>query len=112
MPEILYPKQSKNALMLSLVTQTKLMDIPYIQSSSLSVSESALSEAQHILTDGNYSLIIDAIFGFSFQPPVRDPFGAILAALSSNKIPIFSIDIPSGDCCLFLTSIVVYKYYL
>lgn len=74
-----------------LVTQTELMNIPYIN-----LSTSKLNEAQNILTSGNYSLIVDAIFGFSFQPPVRDPFGAILVALSISKIPIFSIDIPSG----------------
>jgi NAD(P)H-hydrate epimerase len=44
-----------------------------------------------------YNLIIDAIFGFSFKPPIREPFIKILKGISEQKdVPIFSIDIPSG----------------
>ncbi|KAI1724681.1 NAD(P)H-hydrate epimerase [Ditylenchus destructor] len=80
-PSILYPKPSKNDLMNRLVKQTTLMDIPYIES------------LPKVL---NYSLIVDAIFGFSFKPPIREPFGDILKAISKSPIPIISIDIPSG----------------
>lgn len=41
-------------------------------------------------------VILDAIFGFSFQPPVRAPFDAVLPLLSKSKLPIVSVDIPSG----------------
>ena len=34
--------------------------------------------------------------GFSFQPPLRPPFDVILKLIGSSKIPIFSVDIPSG----------------
>jgi len=45
----------------------------------------------------NFNLIVDAIFGFSFKPPIREPFTQIIKQLAEQKdLPIFSIDIPSG----------------
>lgn len=44
----------------------------------------------------SYSLIIDALFGFSFKPPIREPFIKIMEDLLHTKTPIASIDIPSG----------------
>lgn len=45
----------------------------------------------------NFNLIVDAIFGFSFKPPIREPFTQIIKQLAEQKdVPIFSIDIPSG----------------
>lgn len=41
-------------------------------------------------------VILDAIFGFSFKGPVRAPFDSALPLLSSSKLPIVSVDIPSG----------------
>lgn len=41
-------------------------------------------------------VILDAIFGFSFKPPVRAPFDAVLPLLTASKKPIVSVDIPSG----------------
>lgn len=41
-------------------------------------------------------VILDAIFGFSFKGPVRAPFDAALPLLSESKLPIVSVDIPSG----------------
>jgi len=41
-------------------------------------------------------VILDAIFGFSFKPPVRAPFDAVLPLLAASKKPIVSVDIPSG----------------
>lgn len=43
-----------------------------------------------------FQLVVDAIFGFSFKPPIREPFGQVLKELSQLKIPLVSIDIPSG----------------
>jgi NAD(P)H-hydrate epimerase len=37
-----------------------------------------------------------SLAGFSFAPPVRKPFDTILRLLESSKLPIVSIDIPSG----------------
>ncbi|PVZ98382.1 hypothetical protein BB558_005606 [Smittium angustum] len=41
-------------------------------------------------------LIVDALFGFGFKPPIREPFGNALKALRNTKIPIVSVDVPSG----------------
>lgn len=41
-------------------------------------------------------VVMDAIFGFSFEPPVRAPFDRILDALAESKTPIVSVDMPSG----------------
>ena len=44
----------------------------------------------------SYDLILDAVFGFSFKPPVRAPFDTLLPLLSRSQLPIVSVDIPSG----------------
>ena len=41
-------------------------------------------------------MVIDAIFGFSFSGPIRAPFDEVLPLLIQSKLPIISIDIPSG----------------
>ncbi|CAL1713222.1 unnamed protein product [Somion occarium] len=41
-------------------------------------------------------VILDAIFGFSFTPPVRAPFDSALPLITESKLPIVSVDIPSG----------------
>jgi hydroxyethylthiazole kinase-like uncharacterized protein yjeF len=62
------------------------MDIP-----TLPTSENTLSTAL-----ASSDVVLDAIFGFSFQPPVRAPFDAALPLLARAGIPIVSVDIPSG----------------
>ncbi|XP_035891163.1 NAD(P)H-hydrate epimerase-like isoform X2 [Anopheles stephensi] len=46
--------------------------------------------------EAEYGLIVDALFGFSFKPPVRDAFKPIMELLHGTKLPIVSVDIPSG----------------
>ena len=41
-------------------------------------------------------VILDAIFGFSFKPPIRAPFDSALSLIEESKLPIVSVDIPSG----------------
>ena len=41
-------------------------------------------------------VVLDAIFGFSFKPPLRSPFDQVLRLLSESRLPIVSVDIPSG----------------
>jgi len=43
-----------------------------------------------------YDMIIDAIFGFSFKPPIKQPFEIVFKAFKFIKPPIFSVDVPSG----------------
>jgi NAD(P)H-hydrate epimerase len=64
------------------------MKIPIIPPSS-DVEE--LRKALH-----HTDVILDAIFGFSFKPPIRTPFDAVLPLLNETRLPIVSVDIPSG----------------
>ncbi|KAI6179644.1 NAD(P)H-hydrate epimerase [Aphelenchoides besseyi] len=82
-PTVLYPKESKNELMGRLVTQTTKMGIEI------------LNEIPDNL-NAKFDLIVDAFFGFSFKPPIREPFGEILVKVNQSKVPVASIDIPSG----------------
>lgn len=41
-------------------------------------------------------LVVDAIFGFSFSGPLRDPFPAIISQLEETKVPVLSVDAPSS----------------
>jgi NAD(P)H-hydrate epimerase len=77
------------------------MKIPILPPSS-SPSETT---TQLTSTLSSTDVILDAIFGFSFKPPVRSPFDAALRLLdeaskgkldSEKRIPIVSVDIPSG----------------
>lgn len=47
--------------------------------------------------DEEYRLVVDAIFGFSFKGNARPPFGDALTTLVEVKIPVCSVDIPSGQ---------------
>jgi NAD(P)H-hydrate repair Nnr-like enzyme with NAD(P)H-hydrate epimerase domain len=63
-----------------------------------------------VSTASRYSLVIDAVFGFSFNasatssstPAIREPFGSILdtlqqvSALAHKHARVVSIDVPSG----------------
>lgn len=40
------------------------------------------------INDSDYSLIIDALFGFSFRPPVRESFLPIIRTLEKATVPI------------------------
>ena len=64
------------------------MSIPTMPTSD---TTAALSKAL-----SSTDVILDAIFGFSFQPPVRAPFDAVLPLLAKSGLPIVSVDIPSG----------------
>ena len=48
------------------------------------------------LENKQYEFLIDAIFGFSFKPPIRSPYDYLINELKITKIPILSVDIPSG----------------
>jgi len=84
-PTIFYPKPSNQQLMKNLVNQIESMEI-----SALSYLPDA-----HLISH-SFALIVDALFGFSFKPPVRDPFGEVLEKMKKVTIPVASIDIPSG----------------
>lgn len=92
-PIIYFPKQPKNQLYINLMTQLEGLGIRRINSTA---------EMKHLLSENNcgeVSLILDAIFGFSFKPPIREPFNEVIQYLNLPHLfntPIVSIDVPSG----------------
>jgi hydroxyethylthiazole kinase-like uncharacterized protein yjeF len=91
---VVLPKKSKGVLFDSLVQQCKDLHIP--------VAAESLPKEEYV----NYDLIIDALFGFSFKGPPREPFTSIILALaevsappsssSTAYVPVLSVDVPSG----------------
>lgn len=90
-PMIWMPKPGSKEIYKRLHRQCTNMDIPTLAASDASLAESTLSTAL-----GSSDVVLDAIFGFSFQPPVRAPFDAALPLIARADIPIVSVDIPSG----------------
>jgi len=84
-PSIFYPKRTDKDLYNNLVHQCKMMDIPFIHQMPSPAS-----------LNGDFSLVVDALFGFSFRPPVRPLFQPVLDVLAQCTTPIASVDIPSG----------------
>ena len=91
-PSVFYPKRTNKGLYHNLTKQCQKMDIPFL---------SFLPEPQLVFTA--YNAIIDAVFGFSFKGPMRSEFETVVETMISSKLPIVSIDVPSGitsDCYL------------
>jgi len=87
-PTVYMPKPGSKDYYKRLKTQCDNMNITTLESSlSVDSLRDALSSSD---------VVLDAIFGFSFKGPVRAPFDAALRLLSDSKLPIVSVDIPSG----------------
>ncbi|WVO14490.1 NAD(P)H-hydrate epimerase [Cryptococcus depauperatus] len=84
-PLVYLPKSSSKDLFQRLVKQCQNLDIPIIKD---------VEGFKQSLTQSD--IILDAIFGFSFHPPLRRPFDQVLRAITDTMIPIVSVDIPSG----------------
>ncbi|XP_047974230.1 pyridoxine/pyridoxamine 5'-phosphate oxidase 1, chloroplastic-like [Salvia hispanica] len=93
-PFVCYPKRTAKALYNGLVTQLESLSIPFLPVEDLPVDLST-----------SFDIVLDAVFGFSFQGSPRPPFDDIiqrLVALGSpnertQKPPVIvSVDIPSG----------------
>lgn len=82
-PTIVYPKQTEKPLYQGLVKQNLVYGVPVLQ-------------ALPPTFEKEFHLIVDGIFGFSFTGNVRAPFDSILKQINLSKLPIASIDIPSG----------------
>jgi NAD(P)H-hydrate epimerase len=44
----------------------------------------------------NNDLIVDSIFGFGFKGEIREPYASLIGSLVEAKVPIISVDAPSG----------------
>ncbi|XP_049532336.1 NAD(P)H-hydrate epimerase [Anopheles darlingi] len=84
-PYVYYPKRTEKELFRNLQHQAESMGITV----TTDCPDGASVEQE-------FGLIVDALFGFSFKPPVRDSFLPIMNVLQRSKLPIVSIDIPSG----------------
>jgi len=81
-PTMYYPKQSKNELCQRLRTQLEQLKVPFTDDFGDAVKKN--------------DYIIDAIFGFSFSGEVREPFPAVIEALSEHQKPVLAVDAPSS----------------
>ncbi|XP_054287282.1 NAD(P)H-hydrate epimerase [Macrosteles quadrilineatus] len=84
-PEIYYPKRTDKELYRNLTHQCIQMGIIFVN---------VLPSLEKI--NMKFDIIVDALFGFSFRPPVRSEFVEVLDSLRKTSVPICSIDIPSG----------------
>lgn len=81
-PEVYYPVRTDKPLYHNLVHQCATFEV--------TVSD-CLPENIDV-----YDVLVDALFGFSFKPPVRPNFLSVMDVLKSTRRPICSIDVPSG----------------
>ncbi|KAI0632345.1 YjeF N-terminal domain-like protein [Trametes polyzona] len=87
-PTLWYPKPGSKDIYKRLQQQCTNMKIPTLENDPDNQSlGSALSSSD---------VVLDAIFGFSFKPPVRSPFDTALPLIAKSGLPIVSVDIPSG----------------
>ncbi|KAL3486722.1 YjeF N-terminal domain-like protein [Aspergillus germanicus] len=84
-PSIYYPKPGKKDLYTRLQTQLRALSVPILTNDTEFTS--ALKDT---------SLIVDAIFGFSFGGPLRDPFPEIISQMEKARVPVLAVDAPSS----------------
>ncbi|KAK0612489.1 YjeF N-terminal domain-containing protein [Bombardia bombarda] len=82
LPAVYYPKRPKNDLYQRLAKQLEDLDVPFVDDFA-----SALKLTDHV---------VDAIFGFSFSGEVREPFPAVIQAMTDTQVPVTSVDAPSS----------------
>ncbi|KAI0670825.1 YjeF N-terminal domain-like protein [Trametes maxima] len=87
-PTIWYPKPGSKDIYKRLQQQCTNMKIQTL--------EPGLDDQSLRTALASSDVVLDAIFGFSFKPPVRSPFDTALPLISKAGLPIVSVDIPSG----------------
>ncbi|CAL9738552.1 NAD(P)H-hydrate epimerase [Monosporozyma servazzii] len=91
-PIVYYPIASKRTPFYGqLVKQLEFFQVPIL------TEEQSARWVDYLKPDKTLC-IVDAIFGFSFKPPMREPFGSIVEEMHKveDKIPIVAVDIPTG----------------
>lgn len=92
-PIVFYPKRSERTeFYKQLVHQLNFFKVPVLGQDDDETRWLSYLEPEKTLC------IVDAIFGFSFKPPMREPFQSIMSQLKKieNDIPIISVDVPTG----------------
>ncbi|XP_034824195.1 NAD(P)H-hydrate epimerase isoform X1 [Maniola hyperantus] len=82
---VYYPKRTPKPLFENLLLQCKRFGVNIIND---------LPPPEELKKD--YNVLVDALFGFSFKPPVRDALKPALDALIVSGLPVCCVDIPSG----------------
>ncbi|XP_032938053.1 yjeF N-terminal domain-containing protein 3 [Catharus ustulatus] len=87
-PTIFYPRRSPDPLFKDFTTQCEKMDIPFL---------SYLPTEVQLINDA-YNAVVDAVLGPEGTEGTEgtEPCAAILATLRHIRIPIVSLDVPSG----------------
>lgn len=79
--DIYYPKRTEKELYQNLVVQCQSFGeaIRFIEN---------CPSSDAVTAGGIYRLIVDALFGFSFRPPVRESFLPVIRILTESTVPI------------------------
>nr|CDS24247.1 apolipoprotein A I binding protein [Echinococcus granulosus] len=85
-PTVYYPRSPSKQLYKNLVTQCEKMGIAFLSYIPSDVK----------ILESSYDLIVDALFGFGFRPPLKPDFAETVQRIASLKVPLASIDVPSG----------------
>lgn len=73
---VYYPKRTDKPLYHNLTHQCKSMGVEVLDE---------LPNAEEV---NCYGLMVDALFGFSFKPPVRPEFQGVVEMLKCSKVPV------------------------
>lgn len=82
-PKVYYPKPTKKPIFEGLQKQLRALEVEFVD------------DFEKGLADGEVGLVVDALFGFSFKPPVREPFVKVIERLARCEVPVLSVDVPS-----------------
>lgn len=84
---VYYPKESKESINIKHKKTCIVNDVNFVNPKESESLDSFF---------GNYHVIIDAVFGYSFNGSIRPPFDDVIKAFGKIKSPIISVDVPSG----------------
>lgn len=76
-PTVVYVKQTNKELFKNLLHQCERMGVSVVKDTP------TLDQV-----DQDFGVVVDALFGFSFKPPVREEFTGIMNVLRNTKVPI------------------------
>lgn len=102
-PSIYYPKEGKNELYqvlispnstLSLINMIGVLTKQRLKTQLNNLSIPFITDFSEALKSTHF--IVDAIFGFSFGGPLREPFPSIISQIESTSVPVLSVDAPSS----------------
>eukprot|EP00754_Rhynchopus_humris_P031283 Rhum_TRINITY_DN15328_c9_g3::Rhum_TRINITY_DN15328_c9_g3_i1::g.152965::m.152965/K17759/AIBP, nnrE; NAD(P)H-hydrate epimerase len=85
---IVYPVTPKeDSLFARLVHQAVIHGVPVTQT---------LAASDLVAQDGARAVVVDAMFGFSFRPPLREPYASFVATVAASGCDVVAVDIPTG----------------